>query len=85
MRGDWTAFEKQQRKDFDKLWARVRKSRAILKESDKEMVLNFQEIAVIESFWCWAHCALALLAHKEGAKVATDPLFFPAHALKCVS
>ena len=83
LKGDWTAFEKQQQKDFAKLWARVRKSKAILKETDKEMVLNFQEIAVIESFWCWAHCALALLAHKEGATVATDPLFFPAHALKC--
>ena len=37
----------------------------------------------VQQLWCWAHCGLALLAYRAGAEVATDPFWFPSHALQC--
>lgn len=81
--GDWDRFVKAQRKDFEKLWARGRKDGTVRSETADEMVVTVQRYPV-EQKWCWAHAGLALLAYRRGVEVATDPFWFPAHALKCV-
>jgi hypothetical protein len=81
---DWDSFRKQQQKDFKKLWDRIRKDRwrPILKETGEEVVVSVERFNGKQS-WCWAHCGLALLAHRRGVHVATDAFWFPLHALKC--
>lgn len=83
LKGDWKGFVKAQQKDFDKLWARGRKDGSVRSETANETVVTVQRYP-IEQKWCWAHCGLALLAHRQGIEVATDPFWFPSHALKCV-
>jgi hypothetical protein len=83
LKGDWDGFVKAQRKDFDKLWARGRKDGTVRSEQGDERVVTVQRYPV-EQKWCWAHCGLALLAYRRGVQVATDPFWFPEHALACV-
>lgn len=80
---DWSAFVRAQRKDFARWWERARKWGAICSENKGEVVVTTTEL-IIDSGWCWAHCALAVLGYGEGADVVTDPLWLPPHALKCV-
>jgi len=35
----------------------------------------------IRHMWCWSHCGMAMLAHRKGIEIATDPLWFPLNAL----
>ena len=86
LKRDWNAFLKAQQKDFEKLWTRARKSPSIIySENDAELVVTTHKFH-IETDWCWAHCGMAMLAHRQfGAEVATDAFWFPPHALKCVS
>lgn len=83
LKRDWSAFLKAQRKDFERLWSSGRKNGTVRKETRTEMVVTVRMYPV-EQVWCWAHCGMALLAHREGVEVATDPFWFPPHALKCV-
>lgn len=85
LRADWDEFRLQQRKDFARLWAKARKTSAIKRDTRSEITIELGPIASIEQFWCWAHCGLALLAYRRGVEVATDPLWFPPHALECVN
>ena len=87
--GDWKSFVKQQEKDFKNQWERVRRGgphrvKFILSKSKKEIAVDLDLLGVVGHGWTWAHCGLALLAHRKGIEVATDPLWFPPHALKCV-
>jgi hypothetical protein len=82
LRRDWTRFRKQQEKDFTKLWERARKDHwTIRQESATEIVVTTDGFQVRHQ-WCWAHCAMAVLAHRQGAEVASDPFWFPAVAIK---
>ncbi len=85
LEGDWKSFVKRQQKDFKALWERARKNRVVLSESDSEIVIAFNRVGVPGDGWCWAHCGLAMLAHRQGVEVATDPFWFPSHALQCVA
>jgi hypothetical protein len=76
------AFVKCQQKDFEKLWNRARKDRwTVRSENSTEMVVTSERYQ-IEHQWCWAHCGMALLAHRQGAEVVTDPFWFPSVALE---
>ena len=75
---------KAQQKDFEKLWTRGRKDGTVRSETHNEVVVTVQRYPV-EQKWCWAHCGLAMLAHRQGVKVANDPFWFPAHALQVIS
>ena len=83
LKRDWNGFAKAQKKDFDKLWNSGRKNGTVRRETPTETVVTVQRYPV-EQVWCWGHCGMALLAHREGVEVATDPFWFPPHALKCV-
>jgi hypothetical protein len=81
LKKDWKALVNRQQKDFDKLWKRARKDGwTVRSESSTEIVVRTNGYQ-IGHMWCWAHCGMALLANRQGAKVATDPLWFPSHAL----
>jgi hypothetical protein len=82
LEADWKYFVRQQGMDFQKLWNRIRKTRAIKRETETEMIIDIKPLASIEDFWCWSHCGLALLAHRKGVAVATDPFLFPEAALR---
>ena len=85
LKQDWKAFHKAQHKDFERLWGRIRKSREVMTENGEETVINSLLDLPVTHFWCWAHCGLALLAHRRyGIEIVTDPLLFPAQALKAV-
>ena len=85
LEGDWKAFVKLQQKDFAALWERARKDRIVVSETDSEGVVAFNRIGVPGTGWCWAHCGLAMLAHRQGVEVTTDPFWFPVHALEGVA
>lgn len=81
----WDSFAMEQKKDFEKLWARSRKDRTVISEKPHEVIVSLERTHwPVSELWCWAHCAMALLAHRKGAEVATDPFWFPPHAVKCV-
>jgi hypothetical protein len=81
---DWKAFAKAQEKDFRRLWGRLSKDPTVMSQSGDNVAVNTLDIS-IPQIWCWAHCGLAILAHRQfGAKVATDPLWFPRRALEVV-
>jgi hypothetical protein len=82
LKRDWAAFAKQQQKDFDKLWTRARKDRWTVKAENSTEIVVTTERYQIEHMWCWAHCGIAMLAHREGVKVINDPFWFPAVALE---
>jgi hypothetical protein len=81
LKRDWAAFFKCQQKDFEKLWNRARQDRWTVKAENSTEVVVTTERYQIEHQWCWAHCGMALLAHRQGVKVASDPFWFPAIAL----
>jgi hypothetical protein len=81
LKKDWAAFAKAQQKDFQKLWTRARKDRWTVKGETAMEITVTTERYQIEHEWCWAHCGLAMLAHRQGIKVETDPFWFPAAAL----
>ena len=83
LEGDWKGFVKEQNKDFTKLWVRARKDGTVISENESETVVSLRGFPV-EQLWCWAHCGMAMLAHRKGVEVATDPFWFPPHALTCV-
>lgn len=85
LKGDMESFRKQQKKDFERLWKRIRKTSAITMETKNKVLVNVAPLASVEDFWCWAHCGMALLAVRRGFEVETDPLLFPGHALSCVN
>ncbi len=81
LKKNWEAFIKAQQKDFEKLWKRARQDRWTVKaESSREIIVTTERYQ-IEHQWCWAHCGMALLAHRQGVNVATDPLWFPPAAI----
>jgi hypothetical protein len=82
LKRDWKAFAKAQKKDFDRLWTRARKDGTVISENQDEIVVKTINLS-IPQLWCWAHCGLAVLAHRRfGVEVVTDPLWFPSHALE---
>jgi hypothetical protein len=83
LKSDWKGFVKAQQDDFDKLWVRAGKDGTIQSKKGDEILVTVQRYP-IEQKWCWAHCGMALLAYRQGVEVATDPLWFPPHALKSV-
>jgi hypothetical protein len=82
LKRDWKAFVKLQQKDFQRLWSRARKDHWTIKAEDSTEIVVTTHKYQIEHQWCWAHCGMALLAHREGVEVATDPFWFPPSALK---
>jgi len=84
LKGDWDAFAKAQLKTFDRLWNRSRKDGAVVSEKKQATVVDIRKVSSIEQLWCWADCGMAVLAHRRGAPVATDPFWFPAQALEMV-
>jgi hypothetical protein len=82
---DWKGFVKLQQKDFNALWDWARKNKIVVSENDNEKVIAFNLLPVPGRGWCWSHCGLAMLAHRQGVEVATDPFWFPRHALQCVN
>lgn len=81
LKNDWSKFPRQQEKNFEQLWAGVRKDRAVVKsETEAEIVLSTNSFQIGHD-WCWSHCALASLAARKGARVVTDPFWFPEIAL----
>ena len=80
---DWKGFRKAQGKDFENRWERARKYRWIVDDNPEEPTVRLWDILPGRN-WCWSHVGLAMLAHRRGIEVATDPLWFPAHALTCV-
>jgi hypothetical protein len=81
LKRDWKAFAKAQSKDFEKLWNRARKDCWTVRSENSTEVVVTTERYQIEHQWCWAHCGMALLAHREGAEVVTDPFWFPEVAI----
>jgi hypothetical protein len=82
LKKDWKAFVRHQQKDFERLWTRARKhGLGVKSENSREIVVATSNYR-IGHMWCWSHCGLALLAHRQGIEVATDPLWFPPHALE---
>lgn len=82
LRRDWAGFARQQQKDFEKLWARARKDDWTVKAENSTEVVVTTERYQVAHMWCWAHCGMALLAHREGANVMSNPFWFPAVALE---
>ncbi len=81
LRKDWKAFFKAQKSDFEKLWKRARKDGwTVRAENPNETVVTTDRYQ-IDHQWCWAHCGMAVLAHRLGNEVATDPLWFPSAAI----
>jgi hypothetical protein len=85
LEGDWKGFVKLQQKDFKALWEWAGKNRIVVSESGSEKVIAFNLLPVPGRGWCWAHCGLAMLAHRQGVEIAADPFWFPPHALQCVA
>lgn len=83
LNGDWSGFMKAQRKDFEKLWARGRKDGTVRSESGEDILVTVERYP-LEQKWCWAHCGLAMLAHRKGIEVAADAFWFPSHALTVI-
>jgi hypothetical protein len=84
LKGDWDAFAKAQLKTFDRLWNRSRKDGAVVSEKNQATVVDIRKVSSIQQLWCWADCGMAMLAHRRGAPVATDPFWFPPQALEMV-
>ncbi len=81
LKRDWSAFVKAQQKDFEKLWNRARKDHwTVRAENPTETVVTTDRYQITHQ-WCWAHCGMALLAHRQGVDVATDPFWFPRAAI----
>jgi hypothetical protein len=81
LKRDWDRFRKAQESDFQKLWNRARKDAwTVRAESSSEIVVTTERYQ-IEHHWCWAHCGMALLAHRQGVEVVTDPFWFPSTAV----
>ncbi len=78
--GDWDAFRKRQRKDFSRLWAWAKKNKIVIEKKTKRIV-DFPRLVLVKERWCWAHCAMAMLAARQGVEVETDELWFPPTAL----
>jgi hypothetical protein len=76
---DWKSFAFEQRKDFERLWARARKD-GTASAKKTGTVVRVQRFPVAQ-LWCWAHAGLALLAQRHGAEVVTDSFWLPPHAL----
>lgn len=79
---DWEAFIKAQKNDFEKLWQRARKDGWTVKGETATEVVVTTERYQIEHQWCWAHCGMAMLAHRQGVTVATDAFWFPPSAIE---
>jgi hypothetical protein len=47
-------------------------------------VVNLDAFSAIDQEWCWNNCGMAMLACRQGAEVATDPFWFPSHALNSI-
>jgi hypothetical protein len=77
---DWDAFVKEQKKDFEKLWNRARKDGTVTSEKKGAITVNVGRFPVAQ-LWCWAHCGLALLAHRKHIQIATDPFWLPMLAI----
>lgn len=81
LKKSWDAFRKAQEKDFEKLWKRARKDHWTVKAENSSEIVVTTERYQIEHQWCWAHCGMALLAHRQGVNVAADPFWFPPAAI----
>lgn len=81
LKRDWGAFVKAQRKDFEKLWQRARKDCWTVKAEDSTEIVVTTDRYQIRHQWCWAHCGMAMLAHRKGIEIATDPFWFPPNAI----
>lgn len=81
--GKWDAFVIQQRKDFEKLWGRANKDGTVTSKRQSHVTVNVADFSVAQ-LWCWAHCGMAVLTHRQGVEVATDPFWLPPYAFKCV-
>ncbi len=77
---DWDEFRKQQRKDFSRRWAWGGKYKIVTEKKTKR-VIDFRSLVLVKERWCWAHCAMAMLAAREGIEVETDEFWFPPTAL----
>jgi hypothetical protein len=82
LKRDWNSFVKAQQKDFEKLWQRARKDHWTVRAENSTEIVVTTERYQIEHHWCWAHCGMAVLAHRQGAQVATDPFWFPRSAIE---
>lgn len=82
LKRDWKAFVKAQQKDFERIWSSGRKNGTVRKETETDVTVTVRSYPV-EQVWCWAHCGMAILAHRQGVEIATDPFWLPPHALKC--
>lgn len=79
---EWDQFAKHQFKDFERLWKRSKKDQILCSEAKQNTVVDLSRIKDIHQQWCWAHCAMAMLAYREGVVVETDEFWFPSVALE---
>ncbi len=77
---DWNGFRKRQKKDFARLWAWGKKNKIVIEKKTKR-IIDFPRLVLVKERWCWAHCAMAMLAAREGIEVETDEFWFPPTAL----
>jgi hypothetical protein len=82
LKRDWKDFVKAQQKDFEKLWNRARKDHWTIKAENSTEIVVTTDRYQIAHHWCWAHCGMAILAHRQGVEVVNDPFWFPAAALE---
>ena len=80
---DWDAFRKQQKLDFRRRWTWLKKNRAMAERKTKR-IIELRRLSLVLERWCWAHCAMAFLAYRDGVEVETDSFWFPPHALKVI-
>src|SRR5687767_2793732 len=60
LKGDWTAFSKAQKKDFEKRWQGI--ERDLRNAGEDSQSFGMQRFP-IQQRWSWAHCGLGILAH----------------------
>jgi len=79
--GEWETFAKAQKKDFKNLWQRAWRDGIVVSEQCGQALVRLKGV-IPGARLPWAHWGLAMLAHRRGIKVVTDPLWFPPRALE---
>jgi hypothetical protein len=78
---DWKKFNKSLEKVFESLWKDLRKYPRLMEEKNGRAKVRMEGQSVMQD-WPWPDMCLALLAHRKGVGVPSDPLWLPEIALK---
>ena len=84
LKQDWNRFRRAQVKDFEKFWKRIAREPRCVRRTKTRITVNVSTIGLGMQTGYWANYILGALAYRQGAEVATDPLWFPPHALNCI-